>query len=232
MSFTLVAHDKLKTSVIESIVSLIKHHKKDHLVDPAKLQDSLPLLPDERRTHADFLLKVASLTDAMDTSSVPAAQKRARILNAAVFYLYDKIEQSYKGTGLSPERSNFYNSLRTSLNIDKDNTPNDIDKKDMYTDLKSFLCMHTYKEGKSEKGYLDLQVFGSVFQYHVVNDIKDLSVQVATLEGSLIEKAETLRIEAQRPVSYGGLFSWLMRSKPVASVVVTEPEKTASMGPR
>lgn len=39
MSFTLVAHDKLKTSVIESIVSLIKHHKKDHLVDPAKLQD-------------------------------------------------------------------------------------------------------------------------------------------------------------------------------------------------
>lgn len=241
MSFELVAHDKLKQSIKESIVSLIKHHHPTRPVDPEKLAASIVLLPDERRTQAEFLLKVATLTETMDTSSVPAQQKRARILNAAVYYVFTKIEKSYEEGYLSsftpsfivsPEGSNFFKSLRTSLKIDTDNTPNETDVKDMYTDLKLFLSSHIYKEGKAEKGYLDeaLQSFASVHQYHIKSDIDDLSDQIASLESSLRKKAEKLHKQSLRPAS-GGFFSGWFSSKPSVPVAVEEHKESTSATP-
>ncbi|RUR12670.1 hypothetical protein [Legionella sp. km772] len=239
MSFQLVAHDKLKQSIKESIISLIKHHHPSRTVDPDKLTAALVLLPDERRTQAEFLWKVAALTEAMDASSVPATQKRARILNAAVYYVYTKIEKSYDEGYLSsltpsflvsPEGSNFYKSLRTSLKIDNDNTPNDTDVKDMYTVLKEFLSLNIYKEGKAEKGYLDeaLQAFASVHQYNIKHDIDDLSEQVTSLERALRKQAEKLHKESLRPVSSGGIWSWFSQPKPSAPTVVEESKEASA----
>jgi len=240
MSFELVAHDKLKQALKHSIVSLIKHHHPSRTVDPEKLQASLVLLPDERRTVCEFLLKVAALTDTMDSSTVTATQKRARILNAAIYYVFTKIEKSYEDGYVSsftpsflvsPEGSNFYKSLRASLKIDNDNTPNETEIKDMYNDLKSFLDSHVYKEGKPEKGYLDqaLQSFSTVFGYNVKHDLDDLSEQVGVLERSLRKKAEKLHKESLRPASAGAIWSWFSSGKPTAPIVAEEHKEAPTL---
>ncbi len=224
MSFVLVAHDKLKQSIKESIITLIKHHTDNRPVDPDKLKEAVVKLPDDRRTQAEFLLKVISLTDLMDTSNPLAIQRKARVLNAAAYYVHTKIEKSYDEGYISryvpkfimsEENSDFFKSLRTALVIDDENKPNNNDLVDMYKDLKQFLCNHVYKDGDPRKPYLDLQAFSAdsvqgVYGYEVEKDIRDLTDKVSTIEDTLVRAAKKLHQASLRPAKSGGFFSgWL-----------------------
>ena len=183
MPFTLVAYDLLKSSIVESINSLMKHHK----LDVNKPEESLFKLPAERRVQSQFLLNTITLLDPLDKQP----EDQARILNAAAYYVRSTISDIYKNSYAvkSPERSNFYNSLTTSLDLNKGNEPGLNDLVDMYGSLEKFIRSNVYKSSDPRKNYLKAQPY-SIEGYSVEDDIIALSSQVHKWRVEIIVKAK------------------------------------------
>ena len=216
MPFALVAPDRIKSNLIQSIKTLIEHHNPSHQVDPDNLKDSIVLLAEgsERRMQADWILKIIALTDPLSVSTEQDRRYKAGILNAAAYYVRDKIAKTYNYAG--PERSTFYKTLTTSLAIDEANKPGPNDVLVLYRSLKRFLCKHVYTEGEAAKGYLVPQVF-AIKGYAVEDDIIDLVGKIAEKELEQIRDARLLQqrlVAAQAAPSApsGGLFNLFSRA--------------------
>ncbi|HAT7071949.1 TPA: Dot/Icm T4SS effector Lem14 [Legionella pneumophila] len=201
MSFELVAYEKLKGSIRESIITLIKSHNEKAKIIEDKLEDSVKEVSRERQPQVHVLLKTIELLD--NSSKEP--EDKARVLNALAYYIRDQIAATYKYT--SPDNSDFYKSLTISLDLNKDNNPNREDLVDMYSALEKFLRCHVYKNSDPRKGYLDKQPF-AIKHYSVVDDILELSDRVHKLRREIIIAARDLHLLQQKPKSsQGGLFS-------------------------
>ncbi|MCL9682566.1 hypothetical protein [Legionella maioricensis] len=207
MSFTLVAYQVLKLSIKESVNTLLRDHK----LDPNKLEESLEKLDDERRIQARFLLKTIEILDSLDNTL-----EKARILNAAAYFIHQKIAKSYNW--VSPERSSLYRSLNSSLDLKPGNQPERDDLIDMYGPLEKFLRSNVYVSADPKKGYLKKQPF-DIAGYEVEADIITLSTQVQGWRVELIQAARELHLkeqgvkkpvpEAKKPASkgyFGGFF--------------------------
>ncbi|KGP63545.1 hypothetical protein EP47_05305 [Legionella norrlandica] len=192
MSFELVAYDLLQKRIKESIITLIKSNNKKAKINPDKLEDSVKEVSEERQPQVMVLLKTMDL---LDKSSLPNEEK-ARVLNAFAYYIREQIAISYGW--ISPERSNFYNSLTTSLDLTKNNSPNDQDLYAMYFALEEFLRTNVYNNADPIKGYLVEQSF-AIEKYSAVKDIRDLVQKVSELKLKIIEEAEKLHLQQQKP---------------------------------
>lgn len=207
MSFEYVAYDKLKASVKESIVTLIKHHNPKHKPNLDKLEDSVKEVSAVRQPQAYVLLKAIELLD----KSGKSAEVKAHVLNALVYHIREKINTTEYGY-VSPERSNFFNSLTTSLELTVDNKPERDDLFEMYKHLSKFLCANTYNNSSPRKGYLPEQPF-EIEGYDIVADIRDLSKKIFELGDQIIVAAEELHKRQQKPAkSSGGIFGSLFGS--------------------
>lgn len=175
MGFQLVAFELLGKHIRESINTEIKSHN----LDPRNLKKSLSVLyykHPERSIQCQYLLVV------LDSLSQSELKDKARVLNAATYYIRQQIFESYQGTltsfFLSPVNSTLFNSLSTSLNLNNDNLPDSKDLLDMYVALESFMQSHVYEDCDSRKGYLDpeKQLFsaGKIKGYKVEKVLKDL----------------------------------------------------------
>ncbi|CEG57395.1 hypothetical protein [Legionella fallonii] len=183
MSFTLVAYETLKARIKESIVTLLRHHK----LDPTTLDESLKKLPEERRIQATFLLKTIAYLDPMHPQTDAETTIKMRTLNAAAYYVWEKIGASYGWT--SPENSNLFVSLTSSLELGKENKPNDANLADMYSDLEKHLRKGTYNNSRPRRGYLDAQAF-KIDGYSVEADILDLRDKLKVLGDGEIRVAQ------------------------------------------
>jgi hypothetical protein len=229
MAFELIDYEVLKKSLNESIKTLILHHYPQRTVDTSKLKESVVLLDGERRTHAEFLLTIIDLTDLMDVSTPEAVQKQARVLNTAAFYVHQKIESTYSNSYfssvLSPDRSNLFASLTSSLKLTPETMPKSNALLDMYKDLKALLCRYVYKQGDSRYGYLDIQVFADIYNYRVRKDIEDLTNKITKIELELGKKAEKLHVKAERPPKNNGLWGMFFGSAPTNTSALPSSDK-------
>jgi hypothetical protein len=203
MPFEIVAYELLKSNVQESINTLIRSHGED----PNKLGQSLKKLPDERRIQATFLLKSINLLDASTLKS----DEKARVLNAATYYVRDEIGLSYKW--VSPENSIFFNSLTNSLVLNKDNQPDRNDLVDMYGPLEKFIRSQVYKSCDPRKGYLDEQPYaikGYSVKEHIISIIKKLSDwKIEIVEAAEVKNQNELESKKHAPTKgfFSGMFS-------------------------
>lgn len=215
MPFKLVEFEILQLSIQESVASLLRDHHLD-LKDPNL---SIKGLPDRRRIQACFLQITAYL---LKESKTEALDKKTLILNAAVYYIRQRIVKSYKPesksitqhilynpvTTLSPERSSLYRSLTTSLNINTKNIPNKREVLEFYRALKEFLCAHLYIDSSVSKGYLAYQPY--TIQGHSIEcDILKLDKEIIKLYAELVKETQQHRqIRMPRPKNAGpGLFN-------------------------
>ncbi len=196
MSFELVAYEKLKKSIFESIKSLILYYDRDHKIDPDNIKKSLEILPQERRIQSEVFLRTIELLDPLSNELL----KQTKVLNAITCYFRANIKERYRWT--SPTHSNFFNSLTTSLDITLDKEPNKNDLFEMYTALDEFLRSHVYKESNPRKGYLESQYF-DIEGYNVVTDIGALKTKLKEFEQETLLDAEELRIKQQKPGNLG-----------------------------
>jgi hypothetical protein len=206
MGFDLVAYDKLKQSVRESVKTLVLHHNKDQKINPEKLEEAVKDLPIERKAQALLLLKTIELLDKTVDMTV-----KSRVLNALCYFIHQKIEDSYKSSYnplVSSERSNLYSSLTTALELTKDNQPGKNDLVDMYKELNHFFKQHVYIHADPRKGYMGDQPF-SLEGYDVLADIKTLTKKVAEVEIELVDAAEEKRLQQLKPKASTGILGGL-----------------------
>ncbi|KTD64998.1 hypothetical protein [Legionella shakespearei] len=206
MSFELVAYDKLKTSVRESVKTLVLHHNKDQKINPEKLEEAVKDLPIERKSQALLLLKTIELLDKTVDMTV-----KSRVLNALCYFIHQKIDDSYKNSYnplVSSERSNFYTSLTTALELTKENQPGKNDLVDMYGELIHFFKQHVYIHADPRKGYMGDQPF-ALEGYDVLADIKTLIKKVRDVEVELVDAAEEKRQQQLKPKASTGILGGL-----------------------
>lgn len=206
MSFELVAYEKLKTSVRESVKTLVLHHNKDQKINPEKLEEAVKDLPIERKAQALVLLKTIELLDKTVDVTV-----KSRVLNALCYFIHQKIDDSYNGSFnllVSSERSNLYTSLTTALELTKDNQPGKNDLVDMYKELIHFLKQNVYIHADPRKGYLGDQPF-ALEGYNVLTDLKALIKKVAEVEVDLVDAAEEKRLQQSKPKASTGILGGL-----------------------
>lgn len=189
MSFDLVAYDLLRASIRESIRTLIEYHNPDRKIDMSRLNESVVLLQGDRRAQAELLLSVIDLTDKIDVA------KRALILNAAAYYVLDKIAASYRY--INPERSKLHQLLTTSLALNPEsNNPSTSEVRRMYHALREFLVAQIYRDADPVKGYLEPSSLICIKNYIIEADIVDLVNKVSQMDCSLIAKAKSLHERA------------------------------------
>lgn len=230
MSFELVAYEKLKLSVKESIKTLVLHHNKDQKINPEKLEEAVKDLPIERKAQALLLLKTIELLDKTTDITV-----KARVLNALCYFIHEKINESYKGSYnplASSERSNLYTSLTTSLELTKENQPGRNDLVDMYKELISFFKQHIYIHADPRKGYLGDQPF-TLDGYDVLGDLKSLIKKVSEVEVELVEAAEEKRLQQLKPKASVGILGGLFGGGATSSTKhkSKKEEATTTVGP-
>ncbi len=177
MGFQVVAFQELANKVKESVKTLLTHHR----LDPNQQEESLKQLDDTRRIHAQLLLKIVGALEHSNWSPI----QKAHILNGAVYFVRYQIDLSYKRLNLvSVERSSLYNSLTSSLDLKKDNTPNREDLIELYSNFLTFLQANVYLSGDPGKGYLEEQIFSKtkIKGYQVETDIESLSDKINELK--------------------------------------------------
>lgn len=213
MSFEIVAFDELREKLIKSLEKLVRSHKSDFRAEVDKLEDNLAHIPDDknikRQSQARVLFKCVDLIKAMPSQTDSDKQTQAKILNSVAYYFYHVIE-AYYGSTSKAESSNLYVSLRTSLNVGKDNSPDKDEELEMFKEFNNFLHKHIYKknannQGDPQKGYLDLQAFDSKY---AVSIVKDLRAKIYEIETQFIDRAEKLfKKTHSKPKSFlGGIF--------------------------
>lgn len=194
MAFCYVEYERLKTSIKQAIVDLINSHKSDCRADVDFLTDQVKVLPDERRSQAEFLLKAIEILDRTES------EQNSLILNAAAYFVFSKIKatytESYVGLFVSAVRSKLYTGLKLALKIDDANTPTDENLIEMYGTLETFLSNHTYVEGNPRRGYLPSPAFSKVHAYKVEDEIKSLKALKTEKETAGVDAAEDLKLRA------------------------------------
>lgn len=180
MGYNLLPYDKLKLSVKQSIDSLVIHHGYDE----KNLDISLNKLPEGRRIQSMFLLKIVMILD----NSNKNEQDKSRLVTAAVYYVREQIAATY--SYISPENSNLYNSLTTTLNLDKCNQPGQNEVIELYSCLKEFLLSNVYVKSDPRQGYVEDQLFSKKFikGYSVEEDIKKLGKMTQKLNVKIIDE--------------------------------------------
>ena len=133
-----------------------------------------------------MLLKTVELLD----KSNKEPKDKALILNAAAYFIRDKIKVTYKRT--SPENSNLFNSLTTSLDLTTVNKPEQDESIEMYVALEKFFRSNVYKHSDPRKGYLDELPFSSekIKGYTVEDDIRYLIKTLLTMKLETVDVAE------------------------------------------
>ncbi|MFI4962926.1 MAG: hypothetical protein ACHP6H_03615 [Legionellales bacterium] len=188
MTFQLIAFGTLEIKVIQSITSEVEAKG----LNAQDLPFAVIRLPDERRIQSDFLLKVIQTLK----SSINAKfhEDQAQILNAAVYLVRDKIKASYGVT--SPTNSHLYNSLSSSLDLTKANSPDHSDLFKMYGFLERFLRANIYvtkdKVCDPENGYLATRPFDGILGYDVTDDILFLSEKLLQYKKEKIIKYQAI----------------------------------------
>jgi hypothetical protein len=230
MAFELIAYERLKQSVKESIKTLIEHHNPERkgTIDINKLGESVKLLaanPEGRGVQAEFLLKAIELTETMDEGI-----NRTRVLNAAVYHIHRIISDSY--TLIAPDSSTFNLSLKISLGLIKEGSkkPSDDDKYSMYKALVDFLKSHVILEDHGHVVYKDKHPF-QIDGYDVADDITALTHKVSELDVMRLAVAKKERDERARPVAPSGLFGGWFSSGSASKKPVDEATTTASHTP-
>ena len=215
MSFQLVSYPLLVKHIEASLKTEVEHHRQNSQNLAAAIQN----LPEERRIQAQYLLTVVECLKASDKSP----EDKARVLNAAAYYVHAKIYSTYKYL-LSPERSTLYNSLTTSLNLNAENEPDSSDLLDLYEPLQHFMQAHVYKGADPRKGYLgaDKQPFSSdrIEGYDVAADLKRLINIIAKLRKGFIKTAKPEGTAAS---------SWGFYSQSSAGTEPNNPKKEEQM---
>lgn len=223
MPFELVAHDVLKTGLKESIKTLVVGHKPNELVDSARLEGAVEFLNQPRKSQAQFLIKIIGLTDRIEVSSIDSIQTKARILNAAAFYIREKIEVEYSGmfSRLSgPQNSLLYGLLGSSLKLTEENKPTETDTVELYKELKTFLLKQVYTNGNVTKGYLDVHPFKEISNYKVEDDLRYLTRRISSIEESQLRAAKKLHDQAERPQVAVSAFNLFRNVEPVNLPVI------------
>jgi hypothetical protein len=223
MSFELVAYEKLKISIYDSIKSLIKSHNPKLRVRPENIEESISEIPsEERQTQARVLLKTVDLLQNSTNES-----EQARVLNAMVYYVREQISATYKHA--SPEGSKLFCSLTTSLGINKDNEPGRNDLSDMYDSLVKFLYEHVYVEGDARKGYLDKQPF-AIQGYSVEKELETLVEKSKTLQIEIIKAAKHLNAQQHKSGKHhSGILSSLWGSSSKSDKPAKDSEQKSSL---
>lgn len=234
MPFQLVAYDKLKISVQESIKELVKYHKGDI----NKLDESIEKnLPTDRRIQVQMLQKTISHLDTIDKPEHTPADKakwmefKAKTLNALVIYIRDRIQKSYdKAYVGKPDNSTFFKSLGTALEISTDNSLSSDDFVELYNHLEKYILTQTYVEHKPSKGYLpsDKQLFSSIKDYEVSDDLKELIKEQTKMRCDSFDSAK-IKHEKQLSASTPKSSSWFSLGKSKQSGETT-PAATPSGG--
>lgn len=221
MSFDLVAYDRLKTSVYNSIKSLIQSYNPKCKVKHDTIDDAISEIPTlERQVQARVLLRTVDLLKNSTDES-----EQARVLNAMVYFIREQIGAKYKHT--SPEGSTLYCSLTTSLGINKENEPSRNELLDMYRSLESFLCDQVYVESDARKGYSESQPF-AIEGYSVENDIKDIIEKRNALKIEVIDAAKKLYLQQHKPAKSKGGFMGIFSSSSSSSSSKHNKEKADS----
>jgi hypothetical protein len=231
MAFELVAYDRLRQSVKESIKTLIEHHNQERkgTIDINKLGESVKLLaanPEGRGVQAEFLLKAIELTETMDEGI-----NRTRVLNAAVYHIHRIISDSY--TVIASDSSTFNFALKTSLGLnikEASRKPSDDDKYTMYKALVDFLKANVILEDHGHVVYKDKHPF-QIDGYDVADDITVLTLKVSELDVMRLAVAKKERDERARPVAPSGLFGGWFSSGSGTKKPVDEATTTASHTP-
>lgn len=180
MPFQIVAYDLLKADLQESVNTLIRSHNGD----PNKLNESLTKLPDDRRIQAIYLLKSIKY---LDISTTLKSDEKARVLNAAAFFVRNEIGESYKW--ISPEGSKFFGSLTTSLKLTKENMPDRDDLIDMYGPLQEFIRSKVYIESDPRKGCISGHPY-TIKGFEVADHIKILTKKLYDWDNEIIDAAK------------------------------------------
>lgn len=188
MGFQYVAYNLLEKYIKESIATELKHHK----IDEKDLKKGLGVLHSthsERAKQCKFLLAVIGKLNQSESDD------KTCILNAAAFYIRNQIIESYTyiltSIFTTPENSNLFNSLTTSLSLTKDNLPSLKDLQNMYCTLERFMKAHVYKDSDPRNGYLktSLQIFSR-------RKIKDYDVEVTLAD--LLKKITKLQLKQMK----------------------------------
>ncbi len=229
MSFTLVPYNKLKARIKEGLVTLLKSHE----LDPTTLDESLKKLPTERRIHATFLKMMIDSLDKEKPKSAEGQTIKMRTLNAAAYFIWDKIFATYGFTspegGLFNKGSSLYVSLTSGLELTTENKPNETDLAAMYYDLKEQLSKNTYKDSDPRSGYLEHRTF-AIEGYTVEEDIKDLGSKLLTFDSNAIKLTKETEERKQAPSASGFLGSfWGSSKKPTKDDAVPSSTPTSTI---
>ncbi|HRD69970.1 MAG TPA: hypothetical protein PK657_07485 [Legionella sp.] len=187
MAYEWQPYNKLRTHIFESIYTLLRHHldPKIQYNNISQLDYYINKLPHERRMQVNILLKTMNLLDASSLED----KEKSIILTALSYYIHQQIKNNVKYKIIfSPLRSNFFQSLTTSLNLKENNQPDEDEEKMMYEKLSVFLKSYVYNEGDPLKGYKMFSLFKEIKEYSVEDHIIELKERILVLEKSIIER--------------------------------------------
>jgi len=191
MGFDLVAFDKLKSDINESIKALFKHHKLSY----DDYNNEVAKLPKDRQIQVQFLNTVIHCLEEPGCSF----HKSPVVLNAAVYFIRQKISDSYQsslpGTSLflSPKSSTFYVSLSQALGLEEKQNLSIKVNSQLYGMLRKFLFAATYLNPEDpEAGYKDNHPFSSanIPGYEVEKDLISLLKIRSELGVEMIQNAQ------------------------------------------
>lgn len=206
MAFNLVEYGKLKSSLIESIRTEIKSFDEKKDTSPEKLFESAQCLSTVRRIQAQRILVSIAILDTYPDSDNDACIEKARILNTLAFCTHEEIVDSYKGTWLSADRSDFKRTLSSSLDLKVGNIPGLTDLHDMFPSLIKFFKDNLYTGGDVRRGYLPEQKF-VIEGFSPKAYIDELNAKNLDNYQKLADKAELKNQQLQAPQSLLGWFS-------------------------
>lgn len=176
MPFELVAYDRLKKSVLDSIDAVIHKYSPLEEIDPKNREAYVHLIPNpDRRRQVRLLLKTIELLDKESDESL-----KARVLNSVAYDVTDQIKIWCKETRRDPNNSTLYTSLVSSLELSKSNFPGDHCLYYMYNCMASFLSKYVYHNSDFYLGYRPEQPF-KIQDYNIREDLDRLSERVVLL---------------------------------------------------
>lgn len=157
-------------------------------------------------------------------------QQKARILNAAAFYVRQQIINSYKkytAVGTTLENSALYVNLTRALAITAKNVPNEDDLIDMYGPLATFMQTAVFKNSDSRQGFNPKHIY-DFDGYDVCEDICDLiektsqyRVKSITVENAKLAKDKALKTPASQTKINASLEGSITAAATAPSVIKT-----------
>lgn len=188
MAYELVAYKKLRQSLIDAIITLIKSYSPYETVSFENIESKLELIDNKngRRDQAFYIFKTIVCLDNISDAESDSQHRKSMILNAVAYYVWYLIDESYKGFPFR-NQSVFYSSLSSALSLTKTNQPDPFELKTMYASLLLFLEQQVFIKGMAFKGFSPKKLFEyKEFKIvDVMNQLSDLTNQYLKLERNL-----------------------------------------------